>query len=82
MSKTKEILTFLGLFAIFYVLFNWKDITRIESVESVCQETSEILSRNLGKGFTDVAYLNCINQGLERAKQDQEAIINALGNYD
>lgn len=80
MNLIKEILKFLALFVSFYVFFNWEDISVAETVEDVCQETSNILAHHVGRGFTDVAYLNCINQGIEVAKQDQEAIISAIEN--
>jgi hypothetical protein len=50
-----------------------------ESAESICQETSDLLRKKQGEGFTDVAMLSCINQGAARAKQDQKVIKEMLG---
>ncbi|MGB1200745.1 MAG: hypothetical protein ACPG5R_04215 [Cognaticolwellia aestuarii] len=80
MNKLKEVAIFIGLFGVFYVLFNWNDLTSFETVEDVCNETSKILYENNGQGFTDVAYLGCLDLGLEEAKQDQEAIIELIEN--
>lgn len=76
----KEIAKFIVLFVVFYIVFNWNDLSPFETVEDVCNETSKILLERKGQGFTDVAYLGCLDLGLEGAKRDQEAIIKLIEN--
>lgn len=62
------------------MFFNWGDLSPFETVEDVCNETSKILLEHKGQGFTDVAYLGCLDLGLEGTKRDQEAIIELIEN--
>lgn len=49
-----------------------------QTVEEICQETSNLLKEKNGEGFTQVGMLGCLKQGASRAKQDQEAIKQML----
>lgn len=53
---------------------------REESAAQICQETNNILIKHGGEGFTPDAMANCINQGAEQAKSDQEALKNSYKN--
>ena len=45
-----------------------------QSVEEVCQETSNILTEKQGQGFTDVGMLGCLQLGAREAKIQQEVV--------
>ncbi|WP_341303850.1 hypothetical protein [Pseudomonas sp. TMP25] len=51
-----------------------------KSVESICNETNDILKSNSGSGYTDVGMLGCLNQTQEQAIKNYEAVAAAYPN--
>ncbi len=45
-----------------------------QSVEEICQETSDILKEKQGRGFTGGGMLGCLKLGAKEAKRQQEVV--------